>query len=116
MRAAFQILFVSFYLLSSYATTQHRVSFVVHNVKHSNSQGSDTSLEQGGHHRVHYTRFRDAKKVGLDLNFVVVVVPALFPIVTERGFSIHAPTLHFSVHFRQFPFQSAASGVASVRS
>jgi len=69
MRFGFHILFAAFYLLSSYATNQDRIGYIVDGLQHSAARPDDVSTGQAGKDRIHYTHFREAKKVDVGLNF-----------------------------------------------
>jgi hypothetical protein len=86
MRAAIQVLFLVFYVGSSYVTSQHRVSYIVHKLEHFNARGTDTALADGCKERVRYTRFREAKKAGVDFYFMPDMSPRFVPLVSTRRF------------------------------
>jgi hypothetical protein len=86
MRAAFQFFFVSFYLLSSYATTQHRISSVVHHVEHTSSD-NDSSMQDNCQERVRYTHFREAKKAGVGIYFTPTITISFFTPISFRHFT-----------------------------
>jgi hypothetical protein len=85
MRAASQLLFILFYLCSSYVTSQHRILYIVHKVEHSNSRSDEPSFERCNE-RVRYTHFREAKKAGVDFGFVPDASPKFFHVVTTQEF------------------------------
>jgi len=92
MRTALQLLFLFFYLLSSYSTTQHRVSSVVHHLQHSGKIGHD-SVRETSKVRVSYTNFREAKKVGSDLCFGADPARTICPLVSIRSFRLQIVSL-----------------------
>jgi hypothetical protein len=96
MRAIVQLVFLLFYLGSSYVTTQHRISYFVHKLEHSKTK-KDASLEHEGKQRVRYTHFREAKKVALDFHFKPDPAPELVPPVFIQTF--HTQVLSLQTQF-----------------
>lgn len=113
MRAAIQLLFILFYLGSSYVTTQHRLSHIVHKLEHSNSRTRDVSLESCKE-GMRYTHFREAKKVGLEFHPGADATPRVAAIVSNGHF-LPQPTSTKSQfegetsHSRAPPRQASAS-------
>jgi len=99
MRAAFQLLFLLFYCSSNYATTQHRISYFVHELQHSNSRIDDSTIEESCQERIRYTRFREAKQASLDYFFLPDLSPKFFPLVSTRQFIRRTVSLlsHFEI-------------------
>ena len=93
MKAFVQLLFLATYLVSSYATTQHRITYVVDEVLHSGSRSYELSLGESCKIHLNYTRFAQAKKAGSDDvhakgKFAVVrglKMPAVLLAVIARG-------------------------------
>jgi hypothetical protein len=79
--------FLLLYLASSYTTTQHRTADVVRRVEHSNSRSDLPALFDAGGERVHYTRFREAKKACPDIHCGSDPTPMFFVVVTTRKFA-----------------------------
>jgi hypothetical protein len=86
MRAGIQLLFVLFYVWSAYATTQHRISYIIHKIHHSSSRTDDTTLESGCSQKIRYTQFREAKKAAVDFYVTLDIAPKHF-VIYERQFS-----------------------------
>ena len=66
MRVALQHLFLVAYLLSSYATAQGRVLYLVEELQHATSRTDDRAFDSDCRDRPHFTHFREAKKSGSD--------------------------------------------------
>jgi hypothetical protein len=103
MRAVVQLLFILFYVGSSYVTTQHRLTYIVHRLEHSNSRDNHSSLESCKE-GIRYTHFREAKKAGTDFNFGTDGTPNLAPMVSDRQF-----TLQTSFYKPQFDIEARHS-------
>lgn len=86
MRAAIQVLFIVFYVGSSYVTTQHRLTHIVHRLEHSGSRDANPTVEDCKE-RLRYTHFREAKKAISDFNFGFDATPKFVPPVSSRQFT-----------------------------
>jgi hypothetical protein len=86
MRAVIQLLFLLFYVGSSYVTTQHRIFSVIHGLRHSKSR-DDSAAFENCKQRVGYTHFREAKKVSLDLHFGIDAKPDVQRLISSRHFT-----------------------------
>src|ERR1041385_7935320 len=64
MRRLLQLLFIGLYLLSGYATAQSRIDDIQSKLEHSNGA---VSFSDACKDKVHYTQFREAKRVTTDL-------------------------------------------------
>ena len=85
MRAAVQLFFILFYVGSSYVTTQHRLTYIVHRLEHSNSRDNHSSLESCKE-GIRYTHFREAKKTVTDFKLGADATPKFAPTVSTRQF------------------------------
>lgn len=88
MRRSLQILFLLFYLGSSYVASQDRTTWIVKRVTRTYSKAGAAEIGEG-HQQVfdHYPRYRQAKpKAGCDLHFVHHESLHLVLHITERGF------------------------------
>jgi hypothetical protein len=94
MRRATQLLFLLFYLVSSYATTQHRLSSVVHRIQRSSQSCVDgVAFEKATKERVRYTHFREAKKVGKEFPLAFDAAPNPTPATTTQEFIAHTTSI-----------------------
>jgi hypothetical protein len=81
MRAVFHLLFIATYLVSSYATTQHRVASILQDLQRNTTQGAKLDDEKV---RPHYTNFREAKKIDTGFKFVLTSVSSSFQLLSIR--------------------------------
>ena len=81
MRAVFHLLFIATYLVSSYATTQHRIASILQDLQKTTTHGS--KLDQGTV-KPHYTNFREAKRVDTGFKFAFVSVSSSFQLLAVR--------------------------------
>ena len=95
MRQAFQLLFLAFYVTSSYAVTQERTALEADQVGHSSSKTDQILIDEAHKHPVDgYPNYRQAKpKAGADFFFWRVESVHLLPHVSEHVF--HAQTYSF---------------------
>ena len=95
MSRPFQLVFLLFYIGSSYAITQERTSVQADQVRHSCPKGEHTQIHEHCKHLAHqYPNYREAKpKTGCDLYFWPRESVHLRPCVSERGF--HPQTYSF---------------------
>jgi hypothetical protein len=86
MRGVIQLLFLVFYVGSSYVTTQYRVTSVVHKLQRSNARDNQSTLESCKQ-SINCTRFREAKKAVTDFSFRTDATPTFALRVSERQFA-----------------------------
>jgi hypothetical protein len=93
MKLFLQSLFLLFYVTSSYVTTQHRVSYIVGQLERSNVHGHMDPVDESKQERMRYTRFREAKKAGAEVNLTSLSTPKFVPLVAERQFTAQLNSL-----------------------
>jgi hypothetical protein len=88
MRRSVQILFLIFYLASSYAVSQERTTLLVADLQHCGSRGDDSSIDPGSAQLQNdFPNFRQAKPKGpCVLYFERSESVSLLPLVSKRSF------------------------------
>jgi len=81
MRAVFHLLFIATYFVSSYSTTQHRITSILQDLQKTATHGA--KLDEGKV-KPHYTNFREAKKVNTGFKFAFIAVSSSFQLVAVR--------------------------------
>ena len=81
MRAVFHLLFIATYFVSSYSTTQHRITSILQDLQKTATHGA--KLDEGKV-KPHYTNFREAKKVDTGLKFALIAVSSSFQLLAVR--------------------------------
>lgn len=82
MKAAFQFLFLATYLVSSLATTQHRVGSIVDLILNSGSRTAERSFDEPCQVKPNYTHFSQAKKIIPDFGAELSEIPLIRPLVS----------------------------------
>ena len=87
MRRATQLLLVCFYLASSVAVGQERMSLLLNEWEHASDRGTEQQINEGcSRLQDGYPRYREAKKVNLEIDFQPALPTVISPHVRDRCF------------------------------
>src|SRR5689334_21516059 len=95
MRAAIQVLFLVFYLVSAYYTTQSRITYIVGELKHSTSRTGEVAIDDACKPKLNYTHFREAKNDGTEYTYSEQSIPSSFRLSSTRRFIPQTDSLRF---------------------
>lgn len=95
MKAALRLLFLLFYVASSYAITQERTALIVEKFQRSSSRDDGTQVKKGCKSLFDgFPKYRQAKpKASFDLYFHHTEAVHLLPHVSDRSFELQTISL-----------------------